>query len=479
MLLHSYVDLHCHPSLKPYGKSFDKERGKNSAKRKDGNSIWHYDSPNFFEKAIQLLCGVCKFTQADCSTLANGNVRVVCASLYPIERGFFKNDLGTGVVSDLAASFATSVGDKRVDYVQRVNDYFEDLVREYFFYRDGENEVVGTESGKFKYVIAKDYTTIEEHLGSSDKTIIIVLSIEGLHVLHSDYDNPTEAQALANLRAIKQWDHVPFFVTVAHHFNNHLCGHAKSLFDIIGKQTNQQLNMNEPFFEFGKKIVRELLDEKNGKRILVDIKHMSARARKEYISMVMDQGGEFYGQNIPIIISHGAANGLRSMTERVIDIKETGSTFMDADINFYDDEIVAVAKSGGIMGLQLDERRIADKEAIKRLKNSMWITKIRHYRSTLLWNQIQHVAELLDKKDLFAWDCLAIGSDFDGMIDPLNGYLTHETMVHLEEYLERHAFNYMQGRGKLLRPFNHIPADEIVQRVFHSNAMAFMRKHFR
>jgi microsomal dipeptidase-like Zn-dependent dipeptidase len=480
MLLHSYVDLHCHPSLKPYGKSFNKEIGKNSNKRRDPNSIWHYDSPNFFEKAIQLLCGVCKFTQADCSTLANGNVRVVCASLYPIERGFFRNDLGTGVISDLAASFTTSVGDKRVDYIQSINNYFQDLEREYQFYVQGENKVVNTESGGFKYVLAKDFTTIEEHIGSDQKTIIIVLSIEGLHVLHSDYDKPSEAQSIANLRAIKQWDHVPFFVTVAHHFNNHLCGHARSLFDIIGKKTDQRLNMNEPFFEFGRNILRELLDDTNGKRILVDIKHMSARSRKEYIDMVQSPGGEFYGKNIPIIISHGAANGFRSMNEKVIDIKETGSTFMDEDINFYDEEIVALAKSGGIMGLQLDERRIADKETIKRTKNSMWITKIRHYRSSLLWNQIQHIAELLDQHNLFAWDCIAIGSDFDGMIDPLNGYLTHETMVHLEEYTERHAHNYMQDRGKLmLKPFNQLAADEIVQRVFHSNAMSFMRKHFK
>ena len=480
MLLHSYVDLHCHPSLKPYGKSFNREAGKNSHKRKDPNSIWYYDSPNFFEKAIQLLSGICKFTQSDCSTLANGNVRVVCASLYPIERGFFRNDLGTGLISDLAASFTTSVGDKRVDYIQGINNYFEDLVREYNFYVQGENKLVGTESGTFKYVLAKDFTTIEENLGSDDKTIVIVMSIEGLHVLHSDYDKPSEARALANLRAIKQWQHVPFFVTVAHHFNNHLCGHAKSLFDIIGKKTDQRLNLNEPFFEFGKKVIRELLDETNGKRILVDIKHMSAKARREYIDMLLTPGGEFYGKNIPIVISHGAANGLRSMNERVIDIKETGSTFMDADINFYDEELVALARSGGIMGLQLDERRIADKETIKRIKNSMWITKIRHYRSVLLWNQIQHIVELLDKNNLFAWDCLAIGSDFDGMIDPLNGYLTHETMVHLEEYTERHAYNYMQGRGKLmLKPFNQIPPDEIVQRIFHSNAMSFMRKHFK
>lgn len=479
-MAYSYIDLHCHPSLKPYGKSFSIEPGLNSHNRRDKHSIWFYDSPNFFEKVIQLLCGVCKFTQADCTTLAHGNVRVVCASLYPIERGFFRNDFGTGLISDLAASFATSVGDARVDFIQNIKNYFEDLEREYQYYVQGADKATSTDSGKFKYVLAKDFSTIEGHLESQEKTIIIIFSIEGLHVLHNDWDNPDENVALANVRKIKSWEHVPFFVTFAHHFNNHLCGHARSLFDLVGKKTDQTHNMNATFTDMGKKVLRELLSQQNGKRIYIDIKHMSASARRDYIRMITDPNGEYAGQEIPVIISHGAANGLRSMEEKVVDIMETGNTFMKEDINFYDVEILAVARSNGIIGLQLDERRIADKETIKRLKNSVWIGKLRHYRASLLWNQIQHVVELLDKNNLFAWDCIAIGSDFDGIIDPLNGYLTHETIVHLEEYIERHAFNYMQGRAlSTIKPFNRIPSDEIVQRIFHSNAMGFMRKFFR
>ena len=76
------------------------------------------------------------------------------------------------------------------------------------------------------------------------------------------------------------------------------------------------------------------------------------------------------------------------------------------------------------------------------------MNKIRHYRSELMWNQIQHIVELLNSHDLFAWDCIAIGSDFDGVINPLNGFLTQETIPSLQEYVERHAYNYMQGRGK-------------------------------
>jgi microsomal dipeptidase-like Zn-dependent dipeptidase len=479
-MLPSYIDLHCHPSLKPYGKSFDTDPGKNNPNRRAKNSIWFYDSPNFFEKAIQLLCGVCKFTQADCTALAHGNVRVVCASLYPIERGFFRNDLGTGLISDLAASFATSVGIARVNHIQNIRNYFEDLEREYHYYVQGAEQETVTQSGKFKYVLAKDFSTVDEHMGTTEHTIVFVFSIEGLHVLHNDLENPDEAVALRNVRAIKQWAHVPFFVTFAHHFNNHLCGHAKSLFDLIGKKTDQSVNIGTSFTEMGKKVLKELLSTQNGKRIHIDIKHMSALARKDYIQLITDPEGEYRNEEIPIIISHGAANGLRSMDEKVIDIIETGTTFMQEDINFYDNELVALAKSKGIIGLQLDERRLADKETMKRIKHSVWINKIRHYRAELLWKQIQHIAEVLDRNSLFAWDCMAIGSDYDGIIDPLNGYLTQETIVHLEEFIERHAYNYMQHRAlSTLKPFNRIDSDEVVQRIFHSNAMSFMRKFFK
>jgi hypothetical protein len=146
---------------------------------------------------------VCKFTQSDLTTLAYGNVRIACASLYPIERGSFNNDLGTGLLSDLANSFATCVGLKRVNHIQEIKDYFADLVKEYNFYLQGENTVIKTEGGRFKYVLATDFASMEDHLEKDERTIVLVLTIEGLHVLHHDYDNPDKQVAMANVREIK------------------------------------------------------------------------------------------------------------------------------------------------------------------------------------------------------------------------------------------------------------------------------------
>jgi microsomal dipeptidase-like Zn-dependent dipeptidase len=274
---------------------------------------------------------------------------------------------------------------------------------------------------------------------------------------------------------VKSWDHVPFFVTFSHHFNNFLCGHAKSLTGVVGGVTDQSVGLGDGFTQLGIDVLKLALDRTQGKRIYIDVKHMSAKGREEYYKML---DTDFAGDDIPIIVSHGAANGLRSSKERVVDGKSTGFKLLPEDINFYDDEIVRLAKSGGIFGLQLDERRVANAQTLKSTKHSVFMNKIRHYRAELLWNQIQHIAELLDRHDMYAWDCMALGTDFEGVINPLNGYLTAETLVHLEEYVERWAYDYMNGAGKQLKPYNCITPSEIVNRIFHSNGLAFIKRYF-
>jgi len=328
--------------------------------------------------------------------------------------------------------------------------------------------------------LVNNFSDIERNQSVSqeeNKIIFIVMTIEGLHSLNSNINAPAdETLFLNNLASLKKWNHVPFFVTVAHHFYNELCGHAKSLTGIVGSKTDQSKGLNTGMTELGKKVIRETLSVKNGKRIFIDIKHMSALSRKEYFDMLAT---EFTNDAIPVIISHGAANGLRSMDEPVVDGIDTANKLLAEDINFYDNEILMVAQTKGILGLQLDERRVASESTLKNVKHSVFVNKIRHYRSELLWNQVQHIAELLDRHNLFAWDCIAIGSDFDGIANPLNGFLTEETTPHLQEYLERHVNNYMNGKGKTsLKPFNQISPSEIVNRIFTTNGWEFLKKWF-
>ncbi len=476
-----FVDFHCHPALKPFGHCFLGRKGRpgsNSSDRYDHHSIWHYDPPRLVDKGLQAWAGICKFSQADCSTLSYGNSRIVCASIYPVERGFFRNKLGENCFNETVNAFVASVGLDRVQSIQGITNYFTDLEAEYAFYKELDGKRIGIEGGTACYRLVRNWTDIERWSAQEggDTTIFFIMSIEGLHALNRDIDAPPDRDSfLENVRAIKAWDHPPFFVTLAHHFNNHLCGHAKSLFDLVGTVSDQSEGLLEGFTELGRDVLREVLSDGNGRRIYIDIKHMSPLARKEYYAILAD---EYAGLPIPVIASHAAANGLRSMDEPVSDSPALAAELLAEGINFYDDEILLIARTGGIFGLQLDERRLASKAALKKVKHSVFLNGIRHHRAGLLWSGIRYVAELLDRNGLPAWDCMGLGSDFDATIDPLNGFLTAEQLPLLQGYLERHAYNYMKAEGASLRPENRISSEEIVQRIFSENGQRFLKRWF-
>jgi microsomal dipeptidase-like Zn-dependent dipeptidase len=245
---------------------------------------------------------------------------------------------------------------------------------------------------------------------------------------------------------------------------------------MVKRKTDQSEGLNTGFTPLGLKILKRLLDDGGGKRIYPDIKHMSARARNEYYALLDSDLPEF--KNIPVIVSHCACSGLKSSTNRIQGNSAVAPKLNPLDINIFDDEIIRIAKSKGIIGLQLDERRIASLQTLKNTKHSLKRSKIMHYRSGLLWNQIQHIVEILDNAELFAWDCIVLGTDFDGIVDALNGFWTAEELPFLADFLERHEYNYMRDHN-LSMAENILPADEIVARIMSLNGIAFLKLNFK
>ncbi len=476
----NYVDFHCHSAIKPYGKSFNYNPiGRNHTYRSAVNSIWYYNPPSLTDKLLNYVINITKFSQANFTSMAKGGVRVVCVSLYPIEKGFFVNRITNEFLRDLTANFATGVGKKRIDAVQGMTNYFKDLQMELDFYRQLDKKVVQLPEGAYRYQLVRNYNEIQtliEDKKNPITTIAVVLSIEGMHVLNNKLDQaPVEFDFLANVRQLKNWDTPPFFVSMAHHFWNHLCGHAKSFTKLVAANVRQQEGMDSDLTDLGRKVVHLLLDDSNGKRILIDVKHMNTKSRASFYA-ILDTDPRY--ASLPIIVSHGAANGLQSFTNPAPGGSQVAQKLNPAEINFFNEELIRVAKSKGIFGLQLDERRVASAETIKNTKHSLIRSKIMHYRSELLWYQVQHIVEVLDNESLFAWDCIALGSDFDGIIDPLNSFWTAEELPYLADFMERHAHNYVQTATFKLAS-NKLDADEIVARIMSSNGLNFLKRHFR
>ena len=476
----SFIDMHIHPALKPLGKSYNSFAGKNHPNKFRQNSIWNYDPPSTLDKAANIVTTLTKFRQADFTSLAKGGADVVVVSLCGLEKGFVMTKLGTKLPGDIIGNLVTGMGKKRIDQVQAMTDYFADLEQEYDFYRQLDGHKVRIDGKWYQYKIVSSFNEISENREPNVKTIFILLSIEGMHVLNTGLkmmgQTADPQEVLANLDKIKQWEHKLFFVGLTHHFNNEMVGHAQSLHGIVRKMCDQTENMNEGINDLGWEVTKKLLDNTNGRRILIDLKHMSVKARNEYYNFLEK---EYPDEIIPLIVSHGAVNGLRSANEKVEDDLFNYGKFQPDDINMFDNEILRIAKSGGLFGIQFDERRVGSETELKKTGPNLSRRKMLFHKSKLIWNQIQHIAEVLNRHDQFAWGIQCIGTDNDGMVNPLNGYWTSEDMPLFDSYLEKHAYNFIASAASdNLKNYNKMTAADMVERFMHGNAHNFLKKNF-
>ncbi|MCZ4319805.1 membrane dipeptidase [Aequorivita viscosa] len=480
-----YVDVHCHPSLKPFSKSFKyKPRKQNDIDPNRKNSIWHYSPPNFLEKLVNRLVTLTKFTQTDLTALAKSKAKVVIVSLYPFEKHFFgKEIIGIKGVTDVLVNLAASISQARMDYIRSNNDYFADLVDEYKYYQQLHNQVEKIDGKIYTYRLVRNYQEIQQNFSQetdSKKIINIILTIEGGHSFNTgldmNKDMASRTEVLGNVNAIKDWIYRPMFITLAHHFYNELSGHASSISIGILKK-NQSRGLNTGITELGEEVIDLLLDNTDNKRIPIDIKHLSTASREAYYN-ILDT--KYSNENIPIIASHGACNGKHSIAlYNKTGIGKHEDWFCNIDINFYDDELIRIARSNGIFGIQLDERRIGSNKAINESK--IYFPNKREQlrkKALLVWRQVLHIAQVLDNKGLFCWGIQSIGSDFDGIVNPINGLWTAENMKDLAEEMLNHANDYLSTNLNKLKNFNRISGESIVERVMHGNAMDFIERNY-
>lgn len=500
-----FVDIHCHPSIKAYARSFANKPGKQSAKTNDPSSLWRTDAPSLFDKIKNYVVSLTNFIQSDATNLFRGRVAVTCLSFYPQEKGFFVNKLGTGLLSDTLTKLASEFGQERIDAIQKNKSYWDDLKMETAFVLQQENTVVSVDGHDVTYVIARSYDDIEMYNRTAElgvSVIIFVPTIEGGHIFDQLMDStvpfntfpkgvadnkiPMLLQRATELRESAGGLLRPAFLTLAHHFWNGLCGQARSLGNIIKCVVDQNNGLGTGLTEAGKEVLRVLLKDHadaNGNPVPIvpiDIKHMSRRSRIEYFAFLDE---EFPTKTIPILASHAGVTGLPGPGFAPATPAAQEGLFMIDDINFYDDEILRIEASGGVFGIQLDERRIASKQVLRQARGNISKRDILFSWSKLVWNQVRHVAEVLDSAGQYAWGIQSLGTDFDGIIDPINGYWTSKQIDDLDDYLLKHAYNYLKGIKvpcPLVQPRNNtISPEEVVERVMTSNALNFLSRFYR
>jgi hypothetical protein len=286
-------------------------------------------------------------------------------------------------------------------------------------------------TGKYFYPTTRE----ELVLSLKDPSIITeILTIEGIHSLGSDTE--PEETIIDRINKIKNdWEVPVFFITFSHHFDNGLCGHAHSFPDLPSRLfLNQQKGMNASFTEKGLRITRHLLainedgtSTGNSYRILLDVKHMSARSRRDYYNKIILPALE-KNNIIPVIASHIGYSNIQSLNALIDneinehDKKVFGDGFLPWNINLCYEDLKIILRTKGIVGLNFDQRILGVPSRKKERKDNSIKTIWRNLEAMV--RALQNDPDLNKEEKEGIWDIFCLGTDFDGYIDPINDFPT-------------------------------------------------------
>lgn len=524
------IDIHCHPSTKPFMSAMEDAAKKNPFISYDhdvGDIIMQLIKKMLAKKAeVQLS------TQSNFDNLFRGGHRVIIASITPMERAFLVANLKRNT-SGLTEAFIFQLGSfpdtikpklinalmgfstKNIEFVRSsagLKNYFtQGLVPEYNYLKKYNNKKSTKEGYALKLV--NSYAEIDAGINSGENAIYVILSIEGAHSFkntvptigelknsqgkqytQTDLNSIEDGQGIENnILEMKKWKYVPFYVTLMHHFWNGMGGHARSLNKMVGEMLNQQEGINHGLSETGKLVIRDLVRDDNGPRVLIDIKHMSIASRRGYYQ-ILDIDPLFKNKNIPIICSHtGIAADIDTldMLAQVNDKKEEENTtnyFHKAQINLCGEDIRRIANSNGLIGIQLDEKRISGAGFSKeKLNGGLNTNDLLNACSELVMSNIFMAVKAVN--NIKGWDLCCIGSDYDGLINHLDPFPTAATISVLRDEIEFYLDNLhnviepQTGRiiftvAQMKNLMMGLTAKQIAEKIFCTNAMAFLKKNF-
>ncbi|WP_420317490.1 hypothetical protein [Ekhidna sp.] len=533
-MMKKYADLHCHP----HSRAFHWMRHTKNEQKPAKYNPWNIILSNFKkqEKGKRAF----SYSQCDPVKLWNGETKLVFASLYPFEKGFYQggeidqnklirildilstsalgflNPLtwiqglfavitGAPTILKIARAFLQSLlmrmPIRRIKYfISEDYDYYEELQKERdFLLSKSEQETTNKIhiSGIRKlykrvkklrkkypeslnatgtYVVCDNYQQVEETLLANK--IAMVLTIEGMHALGTDTDLDLVEE---RVMALKSWPKAIFFITIAHHFNNFLFGHAHSIPNSLRILSDQTDGMNESVNPKGEKVLKLLLglndalsvDASMGRRILPDLKHTSAKSRRWYYENIVDPCLQ-KGDKIPVILSHVAYSGWQTLEETIMYADQESDHklrdgFYPWNINVCNEDIEWTVKTDGLIGVCFDQRILGDKKDKVNSIDLIWRNLIAMIDAILNSN------ELSDDQKSNCWDYFSLGTDFEGYIDPTQDYSNSLLFDDFENDLIK-KLKSIQGADYFLHSDQKVK--DAARGICFENANRFLKNHF-
>lgn len=527
-------DLHTHPSFKP----FHNRNEKNNTFQNMWNGVVGRNS--YFYKVGALLRGLFKETARDSQSNLNefisGDLQTACVVVHPIERGwFFRPDLKKRLIHRLLVRLAVSKGKLKfilasmtgipLESASRYFDEAETSIPVDYYQEDTypEYDYMAQQEGSkatwdHEYIIVKDHTGYQAAKNAGK--IPLFLSIEGGHalinltenkMLHLEYDELSQDQIehirlhlKKNIERVKgqgddlsfKPEHTPIYLTLSHMYQNFLAGHSRTYMEggigpDIADLLDQEVGMNAGLTELGREAIDLLISDQNGSRILIDVKHLSVRGRKDYYQIARQH-------NLPIIASHVAMAGVEDFVDNPKDSRkdQKKNYFSRWSINLSDLDARFIHESDGIIGIALHEGRMPGGQAKKRIKKIKKKIRKGHeleeilrfqYLKLTMGNIFQIILAIGEKE---AWTRIMIGSDYDGIMNPFDIYPKTSSfqrfIYDMEKFLEnpKPITVYRGGKETTLSAteikdhmFGFTP-NQIAKMIAIENFENFIQRHF-
>lgn len=488
-----YVDVHIHPSVKPFNSRYIRPY-----------TMWEIIDHDCDGKMSNLFINgskdVPKTTQCNLERLAKGNVKFGYLSLIPLEKesleAAFFNEKKKGVAT---MSCVAGVDLSKLPKRKEGMDYYKDLADNILYVKEGQSKPHYIDGQAHTYQIIQTAEQLEK-VTQTPNTIGLVLNIEGGHaighsIVREDISKSIsyEKYCLANVDRLKgskpledgKKDLLEFPILslgLTHFFWNGLCGHARNFMGAQKIVFGQQKGLNEGITPLGEKVIKRLLDKSHGRRIFLDIKHMSVASRKWYYQHLESLRQK--GDTVPVFSSHSAMTGW-SFEDKEFQRPDNNGKLKDAylfnwTIGLSSEDIREAHLTKGLLGLIFDKNRLMGGKAEKLVEETVVGSNQRRriYQQVIWANFFTAVKTINDKS---GWDILAVGSDYDGMITPFEFYPTSKEMPYLvkdmHDFLSAPTdiFTLFSKEEVERLMFGYTP-EQILEKIFYSNAYEFTRR---
>ena len=482
----SYFDFHLHPSFKPF-LSDDRPDHKPDCWRKMTNNI------PFIKAVLE--------SQSCLDQMKKGNINLAVNACIAIEAPMTSSFLIRHVAP------ALTYLDPDMVIIPTFNSYFENMLKEIEHLKKSQNHNPA-EGQTFQILKSmKDFDPDQ---------LNVILAIEGGHNLDNRH-NVALDEKLAELKRGENrflyltLTHLSDFVTATHCYGMKLIKDAKPF-----------MPQGVGIKEIGYKVIDTAFDESiGGHKILIDIKHMSLVSRQQFYAYRREKYPD-----VPIIATHMGVTGISykntviasyfseppkrngEFVEVIYDkprgigegsIKKT--EFNPWSINLYDEEFAEIIDSDGLIGLSMDQRIMgaspskgeifsADElnHILQGFRNLDEISQhgeftdegqdperpfnekkhLRHFCNNLL-----HIIKIAGER---AWDHVAIGSDFDGLVDAINVCRNCEEIPEFEDKVIEMLPKMMEEDDSHNYDTSDIAGK--VRKLMFENAKRFLDKYF-